>query len=288
MQVLETIDEVRLLRRATPGTIALVPTLGALHDGHMSLIACGRRLADCLWVSIFVNPTQFGPEEDFDCYPRILNQDLPLCEEAGVTAVFAPSVTQMYPPHGVEAIVDVPAISTGLEGAFRPGHFRGVCRVVAKLFNIIHPDIACFGQKDYQQLLVIKAMVRDLAMPVRIVASPTIRERDGLAMSSRNRYLNGNQRRQASALFKALTEAKRLAVQVGQTDPGQIERAMEQILCEHQIKVDYAVLRHGQTLAKLAHVDPNLSEGVVALIAGRIDNVHLIDNIIISSDLQSV
>jgi len=285
MQVLETIDEVRFLRRTVSGTIALVPTLGALHDGHMSLIAHGRRLADRIWVSIFVNPTQFGPDEDFDCYPRSLNQDLRLCEEAGVTAVFAPSVPQIYPPHGIETIVDVPAISTDLEGDLRPGHFRGVCRVVAKIFNIIQPDIACFGQKDYQQLLVIKALVHDLAMPVKIVASPTIRERDGLAMSSRNQYLNANQRYQASALFKALTEAKRLVIQEGQRNPIQIEQAMAQILREHQIKVDYAVLRHGKTLAKLVHVDPNQIKGVVALIAGRIGKVHLIDNMIIKSNL---
>ncbi|MEE9212172.1 MAG: pantoate--beta-alanine ligase [Phycisphaeraceae bacterium] len=284
MWVAKTIEQVRQHRKQTIGTVALVPTLGALHEGHLALIRAARSQGDHTLVSIFVNPTQFGPDEDYERYPRPLDQDLAACEREQVAGVFAPEVNQMYPPGQPAAQVQVPALAADLEGACRPGHFAGVCRVVAKLFNLIQPDVAMFGQKDYQQLRIIEAMVADLAMPIRIVAVPTVREADGLALSSRNAYLDAAERRHALGLFKALREAEVLIEQGGETDPAAVERTMQQVLEAHQVQVDYAVVRHPRSLAKLDSIDPTLSGGVVALVAGRLSNVRLIDNMIIGRD----
>src|SRR5262245_36721385 len=186
--------------------VGLVPTMGALHEGHVSLIRIARKRADVVVATIFVNPTQFGPKEDFGRYPRVLDGDLQALSAAGCNFVFVPAADDIYPPD-FSTYVEPPIVAQPLEGEFRPGHFRGVATVVLKLFNLIPADIACFGQKDYQQLLVIRRMVQDLALPIEIVACPTVREADGLAMSSRNRYLSPAQRQQALGLSQALARA---------------------------------------------------------------------------------
>jgi pantoate--beta-alanine ligase len=277
LQVLHTIPELRAHRRATQKPIALVPTMGALHDGHLKLIEAGRQLSDEVWVSIFVNPTQFGPNEDLSKYPRPLEDDLAACERLGVTAVFNPEPDEVYPPDVTPMELDAPSLTGEFEGAHRPGHFAGVCRVVLKLFNLCQPRYACFGQKDYQQLRVIEAMIEDLNLPIAIQRVPTVREDDGLAMSSRNRYLNEDERKQAVGLYKALRLAKQLIEDDGETDPAIIERAMEQTLLAHKIEPDYCAVRHPETLAPLDIV----RQPAVALIAGRLGGVRLLDNLIV-------
>jgi len=277
LQILKTIPELREHRRSIDKPIALVPTMGALHAGHHRLIEEARRLTDQVWVSIFVNPAQFGPNEDLAKYPRPIEADLAACQRLGVTAVFNPEPEEVYPPEAIPMSLDVPSLTGAFEGAHRPGHFEGVCRVVLKLFNLCQPRYACVGQKDYQQLRVIEAMVEDLNLPIAIQRVPTIREADGLAMSSRNRYLGEAARRQAVGLYKALKLAEQLIKDDGETDPAVIERAMEQALLAHRIEPDYAAIRHPETLGALDLVRPP----VVALIAGRLDGVRLLDNRII-------
>src|SRR5688572_20718161 len=189
MNVVHTIPECREHRAQLPGTVAFVPTMGALHVGHLSLIARAKELAESVVVSIFVNPTQFGPREDFNKYPRPIMADLEKCKSAGVDLVFNPAVEEIYRPGAPDVVVDVPSLTGVLEGKHRPGHFKGVCQVVAKLFNIIRPDVAVFGEKDFQQLRVLQAMAEALDFPVQVIGAPTLRETDGLAMSSRNQYL---------------------------------------------------------------------------------------------------
>lgn len=281
MWTVKTVDELRRHRRALTGSVAFVPTMGALHTGHITLMRAGKKLADHVVASIFVNPTQFGPTEDFSRYPRPLQRDLELCREAGVAGVFCPGVEEMYPPGQVECVLEVPQVAGPLEGEFRPGHFRGVCRVVAKLFNMVQPDVAVFGQKDYQQWKVLEAMTLDLAMPIRIVGHPTVREQDGLAMSSRNAYLNSQQRTLATGLFRALCQAREMIEQEGETDPAAVEAAMQLVLKTHQFQTQYAVIRHPRTLGRLDVIDPGQTEGVVALIAGKLGEVRLIDNMVI-------
>jgi pantoate--beta-alanine ligase len=202
-----TIDEVHRWRREGEGTLGLVPTMGFLHAGHLSLVEAARRECDRVAVSIFVNPTQFGPAEDYARYPREPERDRHLLEEAGVDLVFAPTAAEMYRP-GTETVVDVGSVAEPLEGERRPGHFRGVATVVLKLLNIVRPDRAWFGQKDAQQLAVIRRLVDDLDVPVEIRAGPIVREPDGLAMSSRNAYLSAEERRAATVLFRALGAAE--------------------------------------------------------------------------------
>jgi pantoate--beta-alanine ligase len=281
MEVMQTIADARRLRAGLAGRVALVPTMGALHAGHLSLVEAARKLADHVVVSIYVNPTQFGPSEDFAKYPRPIEADLAACRAARVAAVFHPTDADMYPPAEPELTLDVPALTADLEGACRPGHFRGVCRVVAKLFGVIQPNAACFGRKDYQQLKVIEAMTAGLALPVRIVGLPTVREPDGLALSSRNAYLNADQRKQALGLSKALHAARTLVEDEGETDPQAVERAMHQVLTSHQVAPDYAVVRHRHTLARLDCVEPTLTGGVIALVAGRVGAVRLLDNMLL-------
>lgn len=277
-----TIESFRQQRHKLMGSVAFVPTMGALHDGHVALMRAGAAIADHVVVSIFVNPTQFAPGEDFERYPRPLDRDLEICRSASVAGVFVPNVEQMYPRQQLTCEVNVPALASVLEGEFRPQFFGGVCRVVAKLLNIVQPDIACFGQKDYQQYKVIQAMIADLCMPVSIQMVPTVREADGLAMSSRNVYLTAAQRPRALGLHKALVAAAAMIQEQGETDPLAVEATMRTILAAHQLRVDYAVVRHAQTLQPVDCIEPALA-GVVALIAAHCDQVRLIDNLLIPS-----
>ncbi len=276
--VTRTVGQAREHRAGLQGKVALVPTMGALHDGHTEHIRICRGLADHVLVSVFVNPTQFGPGEDFQKYPRSQEVDIKKCAQAGAAGVFTPSVDELYPPTKPGVDIEVPSLSADLEGQQRPGHFQGVCRVVAKLLNIFHPDFLSLGQKDYQQLRVIEAMLADLMMHVRVVEIPTVREPDGLAMSSRNRSLDAEQRQRALGLSKALRQARSLVEEEGETDPQAVEQAMCSVMQAHQIDVDYAVLRHPKTLGELTCVEPTLTGGVIALTAGRVGTVRLIDN----------
>jgi pantoate--beta-alanine ligase len=278
MWIAESIADFRAHRRELAGTVGLVPTMGALHAGHLSLVRAAAEQCDHVVASLFVNPTQFGAGEDFTRYPRPEASDLAAFADAGVAGVFKPTVDAMYPPATPACEVLVPALAGELEGRHRPTHFAGVCRVVAKLLNVVQADVACFGRKDYQQWRIIEAMAADLCIPTRIVGCPTVREPDGLAMSSRNQYLDDAQRQRALGLSKALREAKVLIEQAGETDPKAVERAMEQVMIAHRVAVDYAAVRHPTTLGQLDCVEPSLTGGVVALVAGRVDEVRLIDN----------
>lgn len=283
MWIARTVEEARRLRHASAGSVAFVPTMGALHEGHLSLVRAGLGMADRVIVSIFVNPTQFAPHEDLSRYPRPIERDLELCRDAGASGVFHPDVAVVYPPGVPECIVEVPAVAQDLEGRHRPTHFRGVCRVVAKLFNIIQPSVALFGQKDYQQWKVIQAMVDDLMMPLRIEGLPTVREADGLAMSSRNIYLGPEDRQRALALSRALTRARSMVEEQHCDDASVVEAAMRDVLLGVGADIDYAAVRHPRTLAPLERIDTASPEGVVALIACRIGPVRLIDNMVIGA-----
>lgn len=254
------------------GRIGCVPTMGALHAGHMSLVDTARRLSDYTCVTIFVNPTQFAPQEDLSRYPRPLERDLELCDRAGVDLVFTPEVPTLYPT-GFQTWVTVEEVTQPLEGAFRSTHFRGVTTVVAKLFNIVQPALACFGKKDYQQLAVIRRMVRDLDLPIEIVACETVREADGLALSSRNVYLSAAERVQALALSRSLQLAERLILS-GQADLRQVQAAMLAELTAAGVAVDYAVIADRDRLQELQTIAPEM----VALVAGRVGSTRLIDN----------
>jgi pantoate--beta-alanine ligase len=273
MQVVETIFEVRALRRKLRGTVGFVPTMGYLHEGHFALVKQARAENSAVIVSIYVNPTQFGPREDFGSYPRDLNRDLELLREGGVDIVFVPSDDQMYSPE-FNTWVDVEKVSERLEGASRPGHFRGVATVVAKLFNIVQPTKAYFGQKDAQQLVVIKRMVADLNMTIEIVVVPTVRESDGLAMSSRNIYLGPEERKAAKILFRALTLARQLKLG-GEKDAGKIRRQMTSLIQKEPLaKTDYVSIVDAETLEELDLIDHR----VLVTLALRIGKTRLIDN----------
>jgi pantoate--beta-alanine ligase len=276
MKVTRTIRETREAR-AELGTIALVPTMGALHAGHLSLIEAAHRNAPRVAVSIFVNPTQFGPREDFARYPRPIEDDLRLCREAGVDLVFNPPVEEMYRPGLFDIAIDLPALSSVLEGAKRPGHFRGVCQVVAKLFNILTPEFACFGQKDYQQLRIIQAMVEALDWPIEIIACPTIRESDGLALSSRNRYLSREQRQRALAISRALRLAQE-QVKAGYRQTNRLIATMRNTLLEQHLLVDYVAAVDPVTFRNVEEVNgPTL-----LAIAAHVGDTRLIDNMLVS------
>jgi pantoate--beta-alanine ligase len=265
--------------RSSGQRVGLVPTMGALHEGHARLIDRCRRKTDFVVVSVFVNPTQFGPAEDFERYPRSVEADLKLCKAAGAGVVFAPSVQTMYPNGPRSTFVEVAPQSDILEGASRPGHFRGVATVVLKLFEIVGADVACFGQKDYQQQFLIKRMVRDLHLAVEIDTCPTIREADGLAMSSRNRYLNPAERQAAGVLFRALENA-RLAARTGEHGAGRVRQILrETIESEPLARVDYIEIAGAESLEALNEMDP--ARGAVALLAVRFGNTRLIDNMIL-------
>jgi len=275
MKITRTIVETRAARRAM-GSVAFVPTMGALHEGHLSLMRRARGLADHVVVSIFVNPAQFAPHEDLEQYPRPIERDLRRCEELGVDLVFNPEVPELYPPEVPTVTVEAPALGGMLEGEHRPHFFRGVCRVVAKLLNIVQPETAVFGMKDFQQLRVIQAMTRGLNMPIDIIGGPTVREPDGLAMSSRNAYLEADQRERALSISRALSAGRR-AIEAGELDPGAVERMMRHELSVHGLRIDYATVRDAWTLAPVAVIEP-ARQPVVCLIAARVDGVRLIDN----------
>ncbi|MEM1107804.1 MAG: pantoate--beta-alanine ligase [Planctomycetota bacterium] len=282
MQVCTTVEELRQARAAMSGRVALVPTMGALHCGHLAHLYAAREKADHVVVSVFVNPTQFGPHEDFDRYPRAIDVDVAKCETAGADLVFAPEVEAIYPPRRAGVSLTVPGVADGFEGNERPGHFEGVCRVVLKLFNLVRPDVATFGRKDYQQLAVVRAMVEDLMLPIEVVAVPTVREDDGLAMSSRNRYLDDEGRKRARGLSKALRQAQKMA-EDGEPDPAAIEAMMRDVIRAHHIEVDYAAVRHATSLGELDSVLPDES---VALVAGRVGGVRLLDNTLLGERLD--
>ena len=260
--------------------VGLVPTMGALHVGHVELIKQCRAHTDFVVVSIFVNPTQFGASEDFGRYPRPLEHDLRQCESAGVDLVFAPSVPTVYPHGSSSTFVEVPGLSDVLEGASRPGHFRGVTTVVLKLFELVRPDLAIFGQKDYQQQAVIRRMVEDLHVPVELAVVPTVREPDGLALSSRNRYLNLQERHAAPVLYRALSRAIH-AVAAGERRTERVRQILRETLeLEPLVKLDYAEVADSETLERLG--DLGEERASVALVAARIGTTRLIDNALLS------
>ena len=262
--------------------IALVPTMGALHEGHLSLVRRARELADEVVVSIFVNPTQFAPTEDLARYPKPIEDDLAALRDEGVAMVFNPSVETIY-PNGFSTFIDPPKVASPLDGIIRPGHFRGVCTVVLKLFQIIPASIAVFGQKDYQQSLVVAAMIKDLNVPITLVVAATVREPDGLAMSSRNRYLSQDERARALCISRALNAARRL-FDLGERNVATIEATMLHELrvgkSDGVDSVDYAVITDHETLQSLE----SITNSAVALVAARIGTTRLIDNMIIVCD----
>ena len=272
MRTLGTMAETAAFQATAASPVILVPTMGALHAGHAALIDAARARAGrngTVIVSIFVNPTQFGPNDDLAKYPRTMEADLEMCSTHGADAVFAPTADEMYPP-GDSTFVDETKLSRGLCGAQRPGHFRGVCTVVAKLFNIIRPDAAIFGEKDYQQLAIVRRMARDLFFNLEIIGHPTVREADGLAMSSRNRYLDADERKRAAAFPAALSTAAQ------ENDPGQImAKATALITNGTGSAPQYVELVDAETLAPLAALD----RPAVLAAAVKIGETRLIDNV---------
>ncbi len=258
-------------------TIGCVPTMGALHAGHTSLMEECRRRTDFVVATIFVNPSQFAPHEDLSKYPRPLERDLQLCREAGVNLVFVPEVPALYPV-GFQTWVTVEEISKPLEGTFRATHFRGVTTIVLKLFNIVQPDVACFGAKDYQQQSIIRRMVHDLDLPVEVVVCPTVREADGLALSSRNVYLSRKERTIALSLSQSLALAQEL-LDAGDRDLTAITQAMKIKLQTHsEIQIDYVVIADPDSLVELTSPQSSM----VALIAARVGTTRLIDNLVLA------
>jgi pantoate--beta-alanine ligase len=273
MQIVGPIFEIRALRQQLGGSVGFVPTMGYLHEGHLALVKRARIENSAVIVSIYVNPTQFGPREDFGAYPRELDRDLELLREEEVDIVFVPSDDEMYPPE-FSSWVDVEQVTGRLEGASRPGHFRGVATIVTKLFNIVQPTRAYFGQKDAQQAVVIKRMVADLNLGIEIVVVPTVRESDGLAMSSRNIYLSPRERQAATILFKALTLARQLC-RGGERDAGKIHRQMTLLIQKEPLaQIDYVSIADAETLEELNLLD----RPAVASLAVRIGKTRLIDN----------
>ena len=285
MKTIETLEELREQIRAWRGAgerVAFVPTMGNLHAGHLTLIAEAHARAPRVVASIFVNPMQFGPAEDLDAYPRTLARDRELLEEAGCDLLFAPNVATVYPRGSEEQTrVEVPGLSDVLCGESRPGHFRGVATVVCKLFNMVQPDVALFGEKDFQQLLVIRRMVEDLAMPVEIVGVPTVREADGLAMSSRNGYLSPSERARAPALRRVLTQARE-SLLAGNA-AASVEREAEDALREAGLTPDYIRVRATGDLRPATETDRDL----VILAAAYLGRARLIDNLRVRSDTNA-
>jgi pantoate--beta-alanine ligase len=268
-QVAETTADLRKLRDELPGPVVLVPTMGALHEGHRTLVRAARALGGSVVVSVFVNPTQFGPGEDLDRYPRTWDADLAALADEGADLVFHPPVDEVYPPGSVGVTVQPGPLGDLLEGAVRPGHFAGVLTVVAKLFGLVRPDVAVFGEKDYQQLTLIRAMTRELALGVEVVGAPTVREADGMALSSRNRFLSADQRRTAAALSAALRAGA--AAAPGGADA--VRTAARAVLATAR----------GLALDYLELTDPDLGPPPAAgparlLVAARAGSTRLIDN----------
>lgn len=274
--VTKTIAEIReqvAAAKARGLKVGFVPTMGALHEGHASLVR--QAVAECgfVVVSIFVNPLQFGPTEDYDRYPRTLDEDVSLLREIGAHAVFAPSVSEMY-PEPQRTFVDVEEVSEGLCGASRPGHFRGVATVVTKLFNIVAPDVAYFGQKDAQQAAVIRRMVRDLAMPIEIRVGATVREDDGLALSSRNAYLSAEERKAAPVLYRALQRGKQL-IEAGERDAARVRSAMMELIASEPLaRLDYCEVVDAESLSQVSYIEGD----VLLAVAAYFGATRLIDN----------
>ena len=264
-------------QRAAGRRVGLVPTMGFLHEGHLSLVRRARELADYVVVSIFVNPTQFGPSEDLARYPRDMDGDLAKCQDVGVDLVFAPETTQIYPP-GYQTFVEVERLSQGLCGARRPGHFRGVATVVTKLFNIVGPCVAVFGEKDFQQLQVIRRMALDLSQPVEVVGSPIVREPDGLAMSSRNVYLQPAQRRQATCLSRALQAVAERARSGGLAAVEAVALARGIVEAEPEARIDYLEVHDAESLGETDRVGDGQAVIALAVFFGK---TRLIDNRVI-------
>jgi pantoate--beta-alanine ligase len=286
--VVELVDKVDDVRKAVSEArerrqrVGLVPTMGALHEGHVRLIEECRAITDLVVVSIFVNPTQFGAGEDFDRYPRSLEYDRQQSEAGGAGLVFAPSVATIYPHGSRSTFVEVPGLSDVLEGASRPGHFRGVATVVLKLFEVVRPDVAFFGQKDYQQQLVIRRMVEDLHVPVEVRIAATVREHDGLALSSRNRYLNPGERQAAAVLYRALEHA-RAAVTAGERRADRVRQILVETLeSDSLVKPDYVEVADADTLEPLGVLHKD--QKAVAILAARVGTTRLIDNALLSVD----
>lgn len=273
--ITKTISECRQ-ERAKLGRMALVPTMGALHAGHVSLLTLARQQAPKVAASIFVNPTQFGPKEDYNKYPRPLEDDLQKCERAGVDVVFVPGPTEIYRPGLPEVVVDLPQLTGVLEGRHRPGHFRGVCQVVAKLFNVMTPDLAIFGQKDFQQLRVLAAMADALDWPIQVIAGPTVRDPDGLAMSSRNQYLSPVEREKALSISRGLFLAQG-EFQQGVRQTNRLMASIQHVLLEQHLSIDYVAAVDPISLKNVEVI----SGPTVLAVAARIGATRLIDNLVI-------
>jgi pantoate--beta-alanine ligase len=272
-----------VLRQQCAGErLGLVPTMGALHEGHMSLVRAARARCSRVVASLFVNPTQFAPGEDFAKYPRTFEADCALLQGAGVDYVFAPTPEEMYPPNA-ETFVDVPKIGSRLDGASRPGHFRGVATVVAKLFNIVQPDRAFFGQKDAAQVAVLRAMVRDLNFDIDIVVCPTVRDDNGLALSSRNRYLSTEEHKVALKLSRSLRAASE-AVNRGDASAASLQELLKQQLSDPAIRVDYTSVVDALTLEPVDEARP----GTLIAVAAFVGSTRLIDNVIVGKREETV
>jgi pantoate--beta-alanine ligase len=276
MKIIETIAEMKNIRHELKGDVGFVPTMGYLHEGHLTLVKRSNAVNDFTVASIFVNPTQFGPNEDFDRYPRDYPRDFAMLEKAKTDIVFLPPPHEIY-PEGYNTWVDVAKVTEGLEGAIRPGHFRGVSTVVAKLFNIVQPTRAYFGQKDAQQCVVVKKMVVDLNMNLEVIIVPTVREPDGLAMSSRNVYLNPEERSQAPVLFQALGAARRMWAG-GERESPALRQAMIDLIGQKPLgKIEYISIADALTLRELEKAEP---PAVISL-AVKFGKTRLIDNIVL-------
>jgi len=276
MKVVETIADMKRLRQQIAEPVGFVPTMGYLHEGHLSLVRQARAENPSVVASIFVNPTQFGPQEDFSRYPRDIQRDLALLEKEGTDIVFMPSVAEMYPSQ-FSSWVEVGKVTERLEGASRSGHFRGVTTVVAKLFNIVQPARAYFGQKDAQQVIVIRKMVADLNMNLEVITLPTVREPDGLAMSSRNTYLNPEERQAALVLYQALTLAQQLYAN-GERDAEIIRQEMLTLIQKQPLaNIDYVSIANAETLDELDTV----SQPALVSMAVKIGKTRLIDNVVL-------
>ncbi len=273
MKTVETLSDLWQARAELPGPVGLVPTMGYLHEGHLKLVQRARQTCASVVVSIFVNPTQFGPSEDLDAYPRDLPRDLKLLEQAQADLVWSPNHAEMYPTN-FQTWVETTEVSLPLEGSYRPGHFKGVTTVVAKLFNAVRPDAAFFGQKDAQQVAVIKQMTRDLSYPIEIEVVPTVREDDGLALSSRNTYLDENQRKAATVLYRALRAAEK-AYQAGERSGGTLRKIMtDTIAAEPLASAQYVSCADRASLRELE----TITNGALLSMAVYVGKTRLIDN----------
>lgn len=283
MRVLNTLTELNEARAVVQGSLGLVPTMGFLHEGHLSLVEAARADCNVVVVSIFVNPTQFGPGEDYQTYPRDLQSDLNLLEQAGVDLVFVPAVELIY-PLGFQTYVQVEQVTLVNEGAIRPGHFRGVATIVAKLFNLVRPDYAYFGQKDAQQVAVIRRMVFDMHFPLQVVVCPIAREADGLARSSRNVFLKGHDRQASVALYQALQAAAE-TYEAGERDPNRLRATARRILDSVPgIQVDYVSLVDARTFVELEQIS---EQPLLLSVAARVGSPRLLDNCLLPRVLNT-